>query len=184
LRPGLEGELLELFIARLEAASATWEQADTPARVVDLGLAYLRERGLPSWVAMGADRGLRSLPWPAQLAIEPSVTDAGPQVAVIRARAGVAETGSLVLRSGADMPMSLSFLPEHCLCILERGRIVGHAEEAWEQLRGEGPLPRAVTFVTGPSRTADVEQTLHLGAHGPRYLHVIIARGVGMGKAE
>ena len=52
---------------------------------------------------------------------------------------------------------------------------VGAYEEAWDLLRSElGAMPRNVMLVTGPSRSADIEQTLELGAHGPRRLHVVL----------
>ena len=54
---------------------------------------------------------------------------------------------------------------------------LGPYEDAWDRLRaaeGEGRLPRTVNFITGPSRTGDIEQTIQMGAHGPRRLHVIL----------
>jgi len=77
--------------------------------------------------------------------------------------------------SGANSPTSLNFLPDNYLCILRRERLVKHIEDVWQRLRDEHTgLPRAINFITGPSRTADVEQTIQLGAHGPRRLHVIL----------
>jgi L-lactate utilization protein LutC len=84
-----------------------------------------------------------------------------------------------VLTSGPQTPTTLNFLPDHFLCVLAAGRIVPRLEDAWDLLRGEpGGMPRALNFVTGPSRTADVEQTIQLGAHGPRRLHVILVDSV------
>ena len=96
-------------------------------------------------------------------------------VTVTRAFAGVAETGSLVLLSSPQSPTSLNFLPDVHVVVLARERIVRHLEDAWALLRSEVPaMPRTVNFITGPSRTADIEQTIQLGAHGPRGLHVIL----------
>ena len=57
-------------------------------------------------------------------------------------------------------------------------RVVGAYEDAWDMLRAAEPgpfaMPRNVMLVTGPSRSADIEQTLELGAHGPRRLHVLL----------
>ncbi len=59
--------------------------------------------------------------------------------------------------------------------LLRASRVVGAYEEAWDLLRAElGTMPRNVMLVTGPSRSADIEQTLELGAHGPRRLHVVL----------
>ncbi|MCU0890024.1 MAG: lactate utilization protein, partial [Rubritepida sp.] len=68
-------------------------------------------------------------------------------------------------------------------------RIVGAYEEAWDMLRAERgterPLmPRNVMFVTGPSRSADIEQTLELGAHGPRRLHILLVDDDGEAAAH
>jgi len=94
-----------------------------------------------------------------------------------RAVAGVAETGTVLHASGAANPSTLVCLPEAHGIVVTRDRIVGAAEQAWRLMAGGGPLnmPRAVHWITGPSRTADIEQTLLMGAHGPRRLHVLIA---------
>jgi L-lactate dehydrogenase complex protein LldG len=96
---------------------------------------------------------------------------------VSRAIAGVAETGTLILVSGAGNPISLNFLPETHIVLVDAGDIVGSYEEAWDRLRalyGEGTLPRTVNWISGPSRTADIEQTIIRGAHGPKRLIVVI----------
>ena len=83
-----------------------------------------------------------------------------------------------MLASGTQTPTTLNFVPEHHLVVVHEHQIVGWMEDAWQVLRGhaqaQGSMPRAVNVISGPSRTADVEQTLQLGAHGPRHLHVMI----------
>ena len=83
-----------------------------------------------------------------------------------------------MLLSGPECPTTLAFLPETHVVVLDAGRIVGAYEDAWARLRVERPnaMPRSVNWITGPSRTADIEQTLFLGAHGPRRLHIVIVR--------
>jgi len=77
--------------------------------------------------------------------------------------------------SGPESPTTLNFLPDDFLCLLPESRIVPRLEDAWALLRAErGSMPRATNIITGPSRTADVEQTIQLGAHGPRRLHVLL----------
>ncbi len=71
----------------------------------------------------------------------------------------------------------LAFLPETHFILVEEADIVGCYEEAFDRLRalyGEGNLPRSVNMISGPSRTADIEQTIVRGAHGPKRLHVLI----------
>ncbi|RZI41314.1 lactate utilization protein C [Herbaspirillum sp. HC18] len=89
----------------------------------------------------------------------------------------VAETGSLMLLSGRDTWSSASLLPETHIAVLPVSRIVAHMEDAFALARDEhGELPRAVNFISGPSRTGDIEQTIVLGAHGPYRVHVILVR--------
>ena len=61
--------------------------------------------------------------------------------------------------------------------MLKADAIVGGMEALWPLVRarqGKGEMPRSVNFITGPSRSADIEQKLLLGAHGPRALHIIL----------
>jgi L-lactate dehydrogenase complex protein LldG len=89
--------------------------------------------------------------------------------------AGIAETGTLMLPSAPERPTTLNLLPDTALVFLRASRILGAYEEAWDMLRAElGAMPRNVMLVTGPSRSADIEQTLELGAHGPRRLHILL----------
>jgi L-lactate dehydrogenase complex protein LldG len=83
----------------------------------------------------------------------------------------------LFLVSGSDNPTSLNLLPEAHTVLIAASDIVGSYEEAWDRLRsvfGEGRLPRSVNLISGPSRTADIEQTIVRGAHGPKRLQVLI----------
>jgi len=107
--------------------------------------------------------------------VEQRKTTGNDATVLTEAFAGVAETGSLVLLSSMNSPTSLNFLSDNYLCVLRRDHIVRHIEDVWDRIRQQvGTLPRAINFITGPSRTADVEQTIQLGAHGPRRLHVIL----------
>ena len=72
---------------------------------------------------------------------------------------------------------TVNFLPEIHMVLIRTSDIVGSYEEAWDRLRGvygERSLPRSVNLISGPSRTADIEQTIVMGAHGPRRLLVLI----------
>ena len=77
--------------------------------------------------------------------------------------------------SGEKTPAATSLLPETHIDVLPVQRIVSGMEEGWNLLRTEqGKMPRAVNFISGPSRTADIEQTLVLGAHGPYRVHIVL----------
>ena len=96
-------------------------------------------------------------------------------VGITGAFCAVAETGSLMLLSGPQKWASASLLPETHIAIVAASRIVGAMEDAFALARAEhGELPRAVNFISGPSRTGDIEQTIVLGAHGPYRVHVIV----------
>jgi L-lactate dehydrogenase complex protein LldG len=163
----------------VEAASGTTTRvtagADVPAAIAD----FLRGLNLPLRVRHGDDPRLAGLPWSNAPALEVSrgPSDGHDLAAVSHAVAAVAETGTVVLTSGPDNPTTLNFLPDVHVVVLEAGTVAADFETVMEELReryGVGVLPRTVNMITGPSRSADIEQTLLLGAHGPRKLHVIM----------
>ena len=97
------------------------------------------------------------------------------QVGITGCFCAIAETGSLLLISSPDTPASISLLPEVHVAVVPVARIVPRMEDAFALLRAECPvLPRALSFISGPSRTGDIEQTLVLGAHGPCQVHIIL----------
>jgi len=98
------------------------------------------------------------------------------------AYAGVAETGTLVMASGPSSPTTLNFLPDVHVVVISEDDIAANYEDVWVRLRrgtnqDDAKLPRTVNWITGPSRTADIEQTLLLGAHGPRKLVILLIDG-------
>ncbi len=141
--------------------------------------AALRDHNLPLQIRVGDDAIFESL------RAEPGVIEvlSGPAqptdiVALSRAFAGAAETGTLFLSSGAENPSTLNFMPENHFVVILTSDIAGSYEECWAKLRsghGAGPMPRTVNLISGPSRTADIEQTIVMGAHGPKKLLVFIA---------
>jgi L-lactate dehydrogenase complex protein LldG len=172
-------ERVDLFVRMVEAASGTTARlgaaAEIPAAVAD----FLRGLNLPLRLRHGDDSRLTALPWANAPALEVSrgPSDGHDLAAVSHAFAAVAETGTLVLTSGPDNPTTLNFLPDVHIVVVEAGAVAADFETVMEGLRdryGVGTLPRTVNLITGPSRSADIEQTLLLGAHGPRKLHVIL----------
>ena len=162
---------VDLFIAEAERASATVVRTKDVAAAV---ASYLADNDLPGElkVAPGLD-----IPWTG-LAVSHGKAGPGDPVGVSSAFAGVAETGTLVVASGPDNPTSLCFLPDTHIVVVPVSAIVGTYEEAWQRLRGQGGgdsfMPRNVIWITGPSRTADIEQMILLGAHGPRRLLIVL----------
>ena len=171
-----------LFTAMAEKVSATVHHLPRPDDVPVAVAAYLRWHNLPSQIRSGADPALEALPWDREPNLERRIgpSDGHDAVSLSRAFAGVAESGTLALLSGPDNPTTLNFLPDTHIVVVDAGDIVGDYETVWRRLRercGPGSLPRTVNFVTGPSRSADIEQTIILGAHGPRALHILVVGG-------
>jgi L-lactate dehydrogenase complex protein LldG len=87
----------------------------------------------------------------------------------------IAETGTVLLLSSPATPKVTALLPETHVCVVRSSRLVDTMEESFALVRAEaGEPPRALFFVSGPSRTADIEQTIVIGAHGPYRVHVIL----------
>jgi L-lactate dehydrogenase complex protein LldG len=163
------------FLGKLEAVAGTLHRVTGKYEVMAAVHAYLQQHNLPLQLVSAKSPVLDELDWPAEFTVEQRTATGNDTTVLTEAFAGVAETGSLVLLSGMESPTSLNFLPDNYICLLQRAHIVRHIEDVWDRIRQQaGRMPRAVNFITGPSRTADVEQTIQLGAHGPRRLHVIL----------
>jgi L-lactate dehydrogenase complex protein LldG len=175
---GSPQERLDLFVRMVELAAGSVARVGALDEVPGEVATFLRRHNLPPAVRRGADPLLAGLPWERAGTLEVSTAlDAGMLSSVSHAFAGVAETGTVVLASGADNPTSLNFLPDNHVVVIDAKDLAGDYESVWQRLRdkfGDGLMPRAVNLITGPSRSADIEQTLILGAHGPRRLHVIV----------
>lgn len=102
---------------------------------------------------------------------------------VTGAQWGVAETGTLVLESDAERHRLASLVPSAHVAVIESRNVRQTLGEVLQAIsdRGETGLSRAVTFITGPSRTSDIELTLAIGVHGPAELYVVIIEGQGNG---
>ena len=138
---------------------------------------YLAAQNLPTDIVMAPHPELHAIPWAMRplLRLREGRAEASDMVSLQHAFAGIAETGTLMLPSAPQRPTTLNLLADTEIVLLRASRLVGAYEEAWDLLRAEiGGMPRNVMLVTGPSRSADIEQTLELGAHGPRRLHVVL----------
>ena len=120
--------------------------------------------------ALREHASLRGLPWQNTDASRDELF--GADLGVTAAQWAIAETGTLVLVGDEERHRLASLLPPVHIALLHRSRILANLGEALGTLRR--PLSPAVTFVTGPSRTADIELQLVIGVHGPRELHVVV----------
>jgi L-lactate dehydrogenase complex protein LldG len=181
--PGDRDARIGLFQTMAEEAAATIARLpslkEVPAAVAD----YLAQRNLPAQLVVTPDPQLLPIPWGDRPTIRwrEGIANADDLVGLTGAFAGIAETGTLMLISGAQSPTRNNFLPDNHIAVLRAEQIVSTYEEGWKRLRSSTPpgqgqftMPRTVNFITGPSRTADIELKIELGAHGPRRLHILI----------
>ncbi|MDE2166125.1 MAG: lactate utilization protein [Alphaproteobacteria bacterium] len=174
---------VELFVKMAEAANATVARVREPREVPATIAAYLARLNLPQRLVRAPDPALDALPWSAQTLLETRrgiAADSDP-VGVTTCFAAIAETGTLMLHSGPAGPTRNNFLPDTHIAVVRASQVVAAYEDGWDRLRAAPrdadarfAMPRTVNFVTGPSRTADIEQKIELGAHGPRRLHIVL----------
>lgn len=172
-------ERVKLFGEMVEKAHGSYQELGSPEEVPAAVAAYLRSKNLPMSVRRGADPRLEEIPWQKEKTLEITLgrSDGNQLVSVSHALGAVAESGTVVLVSGPDNPTTLNFLPDHHLVVVDARDVAGDYETVWDAIRkkfGKGKMPRAVNWISGPSRSADIEQTHLIGAHGPRSLHVLI----------
>jgi L-lactate dehydrogenase complex protein LldG len=174
---------VDLFIRMAEGVQASVVRVKSAAEVPGVVADYLAEKNLPSKLVMTPDPRLDGIPWAKRplLEIRRGRAEDGDLTGVTACVAAVAETGTLMLTSGPESPTRNNFLPDHHLVVMRRDQVVATYEDGFDRLRapskedgGEWIPPRTINFITGPSRTGDIEQKIELGAHGPRRLHIIL----------
>ncbi len=165
-----------LFVAMAEEVQTTVARVASAADVPNEVARYLAAENLPADLAMAPDPALDALPWDARplLQIRRGKAEAGDAASLTPCLAAIAETGTLILVSGTATPTTLNFLPDTHIVVVRADQVVASYEDGWDLVRQRGPMPRTVNFITGPSRTGDIEQRIELGAHGPRRLHVVL----------
>lgn len=176
-----------LFVRNLEKEFGTVARLPDLAAVPGAVADYLAAQNLPTRIAIAPHPEVTGLPWSDRplLEVEARRAEATDLVSLQHGFAAIAETGTIMFPSDPARPTTLNLLPDTFLVLLRASRIVGAYEEAWDLLRAElGGMPRNVMLVTGPSRSADIEQTLELGAHGPRRLHVLLVEDDPAARAD
>jgi L-lactate dehydrogenase complex protein LldG len=173
-RPDLGTDLVGRFCQQAERTSQTLDRVAQAGDVPGAVARYLDSIGIARQAI--AWRTLTDLPWQASgidVAFRKPVNE--DLVGITGCFCAIAETGTLMLLSGPETYSSAALLPETHIALLPVSRIVGSMEEAFALAKQErGELPRATNFISGPSRTGDIEQTIVLGAHGPYRVHVIL----------
>ncbi len=172
-----DAERLELFVRYAEASQASVTRIKGGENVPKAVADFLAGQNLAPKIRVAPE--LDQIPWEQAPLLEAEFGKADPEdaVGVTGAYCALAETGTIMMISGEDRPSTLTMLPETHVVVLRADQVVGGLQDGWSRLRedfGEGQMPRTAIFVTGPSRTGDIELTMFLGAHGPRRLHIIL----------
>jgi len=172
-------EQVELFKAMAAEAVAELIELDNIAQVPQACADWLKARDIKQLIS-ASNSEISTQDWSVlqdeDIERIERVALAGDIASLTSSFAGIAETGTLMLHSGSQSPTTLNFLPDNHLVILKRSTIVGVYEEAWKKIRSAfgGSMPRTVNMITGPSRSADIEQKLQMGAHGPKTLVIFL----------
>lgn len=173
-RPQVDADVEARFRDRALNLSTTIDEvqaiADIPAAVAR----YLGKQNLVPAAVCWPE--FAALDWSARgVKVEARAARGNDLIGITGVFCAIAETGTLMMCSGPDTPPATSLLPETHIAVVPRSRIVAGMEDAWALLRRElEAMPRAVNFISGPSRTADIEQTVTLGAHGPYRVHLLL----------
>ena len=190
-----EGTAVERFCQALEAVAGHCLVVRGEAAAADALRRIILERGARRIAVSDSPLARRIAGGAEALAAANSgeeselIEDAGAaelfdcDLGVTGAQWGAAETGTLVLESDAERHRLASLVPATHVAIIEARNVRQTLGEVLQAIsdRGESGLSRAVTFITGPSRTSDIELTLAIGVHGPAELYVVVIEGEGNG---
>jgi L-lactate dehydrogenase complex protein LldG len=178
----LPADLVGHFIERATHMESTVERIATLEQVPASVVRYLDALELPA--AIAEQRSHAGVCWPelqhldwnaAGLSIEARPTAGDDRLGITGCFCAIAETGTLVLVPGPDMPTGTALLPDTHVVVLRASDIVATMEDAFVRVRAaRADLPRAINLISGPSRTGDIEQTIVLGAHGPYRVHILV----------
>lgn len=181
-RPTLSGDKVARFMQRARDMESTVERIADSAAIPAAVARYLDRLELAP--ALAAQKSHAGVCWPefaaldwaaAGLSIEARPTTGDDRLGITGVFCAIAETGTMVILTGADAPTATALLPDTHVAVVPATRIVDGMEEAFALIRSErGLLPRAINLISGPSRTGDIEQTIVLGAHGPFRVHILI----------
>lgn len=176
VRPGLPSrDVVASFMQRV-AGPKVGATVERIASFSDLPVAVARQvagAGVKRRIAVQPTALLLSLDWAGADLVEHDEIDDG--IVIGLAMWGIAETGSIVFHSAADMPILFNFLPSTHIVAVRAGSILPDLEAYASAARSIGdPAPRNACLITGASGTTDIEGSLVKPAHGPRQLHIII----------
>ena len=175
VRPVITGDLIKIFCEKHLAVHGTIDRLLNTTDIVGAFSRYFDAYDITPDLVIGSGPILDQLNWPVDWKVEQRCADVHDRIVVSEAFCAVAETGTLVFFRTPQVPTSHLFFAEDHLVLLDATLITRHQEEVWLRLRSRDDVfPAAVNFITGPSKTGDVEQTIEYGAHGPRRVHIFL----------
>lgn len=174
--PNMAWDPIARFKERCLGLSSTVDEAASFAEVPGVIAKYLNALALAPVASCW--KQYAHLPWEeAGLEVQLRPAHGDDKIGITGCFCAIAETGTLMSLSGGATPLTTSLLPDTHIAIVPRSRIMLCMEDAWDLLRREhGGLPRQVSFISGPSRTADIEMTMVLGIHGPYRVHIVVVQ--------
>lgn len=172
LRPSMPDDIVGLFVSKVtsDKLTGTVEHLESIQEVPGAVAQYGHDKGIAGPWTVSDDPLITSLDW-ADADVTSDI-EAHRQLAIGVARLAVAETGSFVVASSRATPSLHSFLPLHHVIVIPVDRIRPYLEDVWLEIDPRNH--RMVNLITGTSGTADIEGRNVRGAHGPRFLHVLL----------
>jgi L-lactate dehydrogenase complex protein LldG len=181
-QPRIVMDLLAEFIERAIHMESTVERIASRTEIPTAVARYLDALELPA--AIAEQKSHNGVCWPefadldwsaAGLSIEPRPTQGQDRLGITGCLCAIAETGTLAFIPGPQMPTATTLLPDTHVVVLRASDVVATMEDAFTRVRAaKSRMPRAINFISGPSRTGDIEQTIVLGAHGPYRVHILL----------
>ncbi|MBI3675837.1 MAG: LUD domain-containing protein [Proteobacteria bacterium] len=173
--PPPESDLVKQFADRARRTAAEVQilndLSDVPAAVADI----LRGKNMEAAIHLPPHSPFAALDWKTAPGLSLESKSPGPDDAALAlVPFGIAETGTLVNPARDSAPASWHFRPGLEIAVIHTRDILPHMENVFARIKQSGALPHTINFVSGPSRTGDIEQTLELGAHGPKALAILI----------
>ncbi|HKD21765.1 MAG TPA: LUD domain-containing protein [Rhizomicrobium sp.] len=174
--PAFEDDAVTHFVAQATRSAAEVRRlgrlSDVPAAIAEA----LRARNMKAAVHLPPNSPLLALlPWDSAPGLGREFAPPGPdEAAVTLAPYAIAETGTIAYAARGDAPASWHFRPGLEIAVVRKAAIVADFETVLARVKNDGQWPSTLNLVTGPSRTGDIEQTLELGAHGPKAVVVLV----------
>ncbi len=175
VQPGYDEDLYARLLRKHGELKGTSTRIDAETDIVGAVREYLLSSEVPAKFVMSDLAVFNDLSWGDGVETETRPACSNDRVCLSMASSAIAETGTLALLSSPQTPMSHNYLPEHHIIVVRESTVLRWQEDLWSVLRKSDDFPpRAIALVSGPSKTADVEQTIEYGAHGPKFVHMIL----------